>query len=107
MESDILLICDRKKIDNNGCHGAPDWMIEVVSPSSKSMDYYRKTCAYSEAGVCEYWIVDPMKETVIIYDYEHEEAPKPYHFTDKIEVRFLAGLTPDFGELKERLDNLF
>lgn len=106
VEPDILLICDQKKLDNEGCHGAPDWVIEVVSPSSKSMDYYRKTSVYSEAGVREYWIVDPLKEIIIVYDFEQEEAPQLYHFSDKIKSKVLEGLTLDFTDLKDTLNNM-
>lgn len=59
LEPDISVICDRVKLDEDGCHGAPDWIIEIVSPSSKSRDYMKKMFLYNAAGVREYWIVDP------------------------------------------------
>ena len=51
MEPDISVICDPEKIDEKGCHGAPDWVIEIVSPSSKSIDYGRKQALYLLSGV--------------------------------------------------------
>ena len=53
VEPDISVICDPDKLDNKGCHGAPDWVIEIVSPSSKRMDYLRKMNLYLMAGVRE------------------------------------------------------
>lgn len=67
VEPDISVICDPDKIDDKGCHGSPDWIIEIVSSSSRKMDYSRKQFLYLEAGVLEYWIVDPIKETILIY----------------------------------------
>ena len=74
MEPDISVICDRDKLDEKGCQGAPDWMIEIVSPSSKKMDYERKVKLYREAGAREYWIVDAETETVTVYDFERGAA---------------------------------
>ncbi len=51
MEPDVTVICDRDKLDEKGCHGAPDWAVEIVSPSSKTMDYIRKCTLYEQAGV--------------------------------------------------------
>ena len=62
VEPDISVVCDRDKLDEKGCQSAPDWIIEIVSPSSKTMDYERKVILYREAGVREYWIVDPETE---------------------------------------------
>ena len=59
LEPDISVICDLSKLDDKGCHGAPDWIIEIVSPSSKPRDYMTKLFKYRTAGVREYWIVDP------------------------------------------------
>ena len=67
VEPDISVICDPEKIDEKGCHGAPDWVIEIVSPSSKSIDYGRKQALYLLSGVREYWIVDPIRESAVIY----------------------------------------
>ena len=74
VEPDISVICDRNKLDEKGCQGAPDWIIEIVSPSSKKMDYERKVKLYREAGAREYWIVDAETETVTVYDFEHGAA---------------------------------
>lgn len=71
VEPDISVICDEKKKSEKGCQGAPDWMIEIVSPSSKTMDYERKVKLYREAGAREYWIVDSETETVTVYDFEN------------------------------------
>ena len=60
-EPDISVICDLSKLDEKGCHGAPDWIIEIVSPSSKQMDYLIKLIRYHTAGVREYWIAAPKK----------------------------------------------
>ena len=103
VEPDVVVICDRDKLDNKGCHGAPDWAIEVVSPSSKTMDYHRKLEAYRTAGVREYWIIDKKKESVIVYDLEHEEDPAMYRFTDKVKTGIIDGLEIDFEELKNYL----
>ena len=74
VEPDISVICDKDKLDEKGCQGAPDWMIEIVSPSSKTMDYERKVKLYREAGAREYWIVDPEAETVTVYDFAHADG---------------------------------
>lgn len=62
-EPDISVICDTSKLDEKGCHGAPDWIIEIVSPGNKAMDYFTKLMKYQAAGVREYWIVDHVKGT--------------------------------------------
>ena len=59
VEPDISVICDKSKLDDRGCNGAPDWVIEIVSPSSKRMDYLIKLLKYQKTGVKEYWVVDP------------------------------------------------
>lgn len=84
LEPDISVICDLSKLDEEGCHGAPDWVIEIVSKSSKPRDYMIKMIQYRAAGVREYWIVDPEKEMITVYGFEknfveqygfHEDVP--------------------------------
>ena len=85
VEPDISVICDKDKINDKGCNGAPDWIIEVVSPGSRTMDYYRKLLKYTNSGVREYWIVDPEKELVTVYDVVNEDMAE-YSFGDEIPV---------------------
>lgn len=85
VEPDISVICDQSKLDEKGCHGAPDWIIEIVSPGNKSMDYFIKLFKYRTAGVREYWIVDPAKEQVIVYQFENETMEE-YSFDEDVPV---------------------
>ncbi len=85
VEPDISVICDPSKLDEKGCHGAPDWVIEIVSESSRRMDYMIKLFKYRSSGVREYWIVDPIKERVTVYSFEHETVEE-YPFSDEIPV---------------------
>ena len=73
VEPDISVICDRAKIDEKGCHGAPDWIIEVVLPSSRKLDYSIKLFKYRTAGAREYWIIDPGERQVQIRDFENDD----------------------------------
>ena len=91
LEPDISVICDKHKIDEVGCNGAPDWVIEIVSKSSRHMDYYIKLFKYQKAGVREYWIVDPEKEVVTVYSFENETMDQ-YAFEDAVP----AGIYDDF-----------
>lgn len=100
VEPDLSVICDREKVDEKGCHGAPDWVIEIVSPSSRRMDYYTKLAEYKEAGVREYWIVDPCKKYVIVYDLEHEEVPLVCPLNGRVKSGVLEDLEIDFSEMK-------
>ena len=101
VEPDISVICDRNKLDDRGCKGAPDWIIEIVSPSSRRMDYSTKNALYSDAGVREYWIVDPEKERVTIYHYEEDAAPTIYLFTQAIRAGIFEGLSITVAELAQ------
>ena len=98
VEPDITVICDEKKLDEKGCHGAPDWVIEIVSPSSKYMDYVRKLILYEGTGVREYWLVDPERESILVYRLERRERPELYSFTDKIKAGIYEDFMIDFGE---------
>lgn len=101
VEPDISVICDEEKRAEKGCLGAPDWVIEIVSPSSKKMDYIRKTALYQEAGVREYWIVDPQKETVTVYEREQWEAPVCHTFSEQIKAGIYEDLYIDFLTINE------
>ena len=92
VEPDISVICDKNKISDKGCHGAPDWIIEIVSPSSKQMDYYKKLFKYRTAGVREYWVVDPEKELVTIYSFE-KDSMEEYSFDKDIPVGIYEGFS--------------
>lgn len=83
VEPDISVICDKNKVTDQGCNGAPDWVIEIVSPSSKAMDYFTKLFKYRIAGVREYWIVDPAKELVMVYRFE-QETMEQYSFGENV-----------------------
>lgn len=92
-EPDISVICDPGKLTDKGCFGAPDWIIEIVSPGNPCHDYMRKMNLYMHAGVREYWIVNPMKSTVTVYDFEHETGTNQYVFDDIIPVCIYEGLS--------------
>ncbi len=91
VEPDISVICDLSKLTDKGCIGAPDFIIEIVSPSSRKHDYSRKNALYSDAGVREYWIVDPEKERVTVYHYEEDAAPILYPF----DIPVTSGIYPE------------
>lgn len=98
VEPDISVICDKSKLTDKGCTGAPDWIIEVVSPGSRRMDYYTKLFKYRTSGVREYWIVDPEKNRVTVYDLEHEDVNE-YTFEDTVKVCIYSDLSINFHHL--------
>ncbi len=99
VEPDISVICDKDKLDDRGCNGAPDWIIEVVSPATKRMDYGIKLFKYRTAGVREYWIVNPLNHTVNVYDLITNELTDQYSFDDDIPVCIYKDLKINFTSL--------
>lgn len=92
VEPDISVICNTLKLDEKGCHGAPDWIIEIVSPSSKTMDCFIKLFKYRNAGVKEYWIVDPAKSLTAVYNFERETMEE-YPFGEEVPVGIYEGFS--------------
>ena len=102
LEPDLIVLCDPSKSDGRHIHGAPDFVLEVVSPSSRSRDYLVKLNKYYYAGVREYWIVDPKHQNVSVYlfhDTDEEFDHITYSFEDKIPVGIFGDLIIDFKEL--------
>lgn len=100
VEPDISVICDKDKLDERGCNGAPDWIIEIVSPSSSQIDYGKKLFKYRTAGVREYWIINPIKRIVNVFDFERgEERSNLYDFEDAIPSCIYPELTIQLSEL--------
>ena len=86
LEPDISVICDPSKLDEQGCHGAPDWVIEILSPGTERMDCGIKLFKYRSAGVREYWTINPRLRTINVYDFEYNEKTQQYGFDDEIPV---------------------
>lgn len=99
VEPDISVICDMEKLDDRGCNGAPDWIIEVTSKESQTMDYLIKLFEYRAAGVREYWIVNPMNQTVTIYTFGIEENYGQYTFDDDVPVGIYKRFSIKISEL--------
>lgn len=99
VEPDISVICDQNKLTDRGCNGAPDFIVEVVSPSSRKMDYRTKMTLYADAGVREYWIVDSEKERTTVYRYEEDAAPTIIPFSQSITVGIYGDLSITISEL--------
>lgn len=97
VEPDISVICDPNKLNDKGCTGAPDWIIEIVSPGSRRMDYFTKLFKYRTAGVREYWIVDPIKNFVIVYNFDTSDSEQ-YTFADSIKAGIYEDLIIDFSQ---------
>ena len=94
IQPDIFVVCDPDKLDGQRCNGAPDWVIEILSPSNETHDLKDKLYLYKEAGVREYWIVDPMQERVIVYPFTTTKITGIYTFDDDIP----AGIYSDAAE---------
>lgn len=92
VEPDISVVCDKNKITDKGCQGAPDWIIEIVSPSSKQMDYYKKLFKYRTTGVREYWAADPDREIVTVYNFEHDNMEE-YSFGTEVPAGICEGFS--------------
>ena len=101
VEPDISVICDRSKLTDRGCTGAPDWIIEIVSPGSSSHDYVLKLNLYADAGVRKYWIVDPGKKRIFVYHLEQEHFEvETYTFDDLVPSGIYPDLKIDFSNLE-------
>lgn len=98
-EPDISVVCDKDKLSDKGCNGSPDWIIEIVSPSTERMDYGIKLFKYRSAGVREYWIINPRTRVVNVFDFEHDQESAQYSFDDKIPVCIYSDLTIGISDL--------
>lgn len=101
LEPDITVVCDRDKLDEHGCKGAPDFIIEILSPSSQRRDRLEKYNLYQMAGVREYWIVDSERKLVQAVTLEDGRYPLPqvYMATDKAPVTVLEGCVIDLEKV--------
>lgn len=92
LEPDIFVVCDNDKLKEDGCHGAPDWVIEIVSPGTRKYDASVKKVKYRRAGVKSYWLIYPEKRLVVVFDFaDGEEDMLIYHFEDEIPVAIFEG----------------
>lgn len=92
VQPDVLVICDRDKIKGFGIYGAPDFVLEVLSKSTRKKDMSVKLAKYLEAGVREFWMIDPYKEVLITYNFEDEDfVPCIYPLTGSVPVAISGG----------------
>lgn len=103
VQPDVFVLCDRKKLTSRCVVGAPDFIIEILSSSTRRKDAILKLMKYREAGVREYWLVDTEKERVIVYFFDEDELPRIYGAADDIPVGIYGGeLTVPVGEIFEQ-----
>ena len=96
MQPDICIICDSSKLDDQGCLGAPDLVIEVLSPGNSNKEMKQKFDVYEESGVREYWVVYPEYEHVHIFTLDESEKFVGQH--PKIAGEVLRSVIfPDLG----------
>ena len=100
VQPDILVVCDRSKLDDKCCNGAPDMVVEILSPTSKRHDRIVKFQQYKKAGVREFWIVDPETKSVSAHILNNGEYTiRVYSGEDKAPVHVLEGCTIDLSEV--------
>ena len=104
VQPDIMIVCDKNKLEEQRCNGAPDFIIEIVSPSNPSDDYIKKAYYYKNYGVREYWIIDPRRKTVTVNYFEKNEISIQHSFESAIKVNIYEDLYINFTDICKRLN---
>ena len=100
VQPDITIICDEKKRGKEGCRGAPDLVVEILSPSNTAIEMSRKFKLYQKAGVREYWVVDPETKSLLVHLFQEKSAiTHIYGNTGTAPVSILSGLEITLDEV--------
>ena len=101
VQPDILVVCDKNKLDRRGCKGAPDMVVEILSPSNAKHDLWTKYRLYEKARIREYWVVDPETQMLAVYLLRNDtfNSPMFYTKTAKVKVEVLEDCRIDLGEV--------
>ena len=107
VQPDLVVICDRAKLDDKGCRGAPDWVVEVLSPSTAGHDQILKWALYQRVGVREYWLVHPVDRIVTIYTLNAGSygVPDVRELVGTLAVDVLPEIVIDWERVVRELDN--
>jgi len=106
VQPDICVICDRSKLDEAGCIGAPDLIIEILSPGNNKKDLRHKYEVYEESGVKEYWIIHPDEQTLLIYTLNAGSfiPSKLFIPGDVVKSQCIAGFSLDLEDVFNDID---
>lgn len=108
VQPDVLVVCDESKIRMDVVSGAPDLVVEVLSPSTRKKDTGLKLSKYKNTGVREYWVVDPDKMTILVYDLTKEDAVSLYGFDGQVPVGIFDGnCVIDFARIYKRIQQFY
>lgn len=110
VQPDVIIVCDRSKFQNGRVFGAPDLIVEVLSASTRKKDMTKKLSKYQNAGVREYWMVDPKDKRVIVYSHMDEEDVDIaiYTFDDIVPVKMFDGQCEvNFKEIADYISFLY
>ena len=102
VQPDLLIVCDKAKLDDAGCKGAPDMVVEILSPSTSRHDRILKFKTYLKSGIGEYWIIDPETSTLAVHILKDGDyIIHPYAAEDTVPVHILEGCTINLSEVFE------
>jgi Uma2 family endonuclease len=100
VQPDIMVVCDKNKIGDEGCRGAPDLVIEILTPSNTAIEMERKFSLYQEAGVREYWIVDSKNNILIVHCFRDSDIiTNIYKSADTVPVAVLPGFSIELEQV--------
>ena len=102
VQPDLCVICDLSKLDDQGCNGAPDLIIEILSPQNKKHDVHTKFNLYEECGVKEYWIVQPENNLVLVYTLQKDKYIGLQPFTEDDTIKSIV-----FPDMKILVNDVF
>lgn len=104
VQPDLMIVCNKNKLDGKRCNGAPDFIIEIVSPGNPAGDYIRKLYHYKNYRVREYWIVDPRRKIVTVNYFEENMLNIQYSFDSTIKVNIYEDLFINFADIADLLN---
>jgi Uma2 family endonuclease len=105
VQPDVMVVCDSSKLDRRGIRGAPDWVVEVLSPSTSGHDQIKKRTIYERHGVPEYWLIHPIDRVLTVYSLVNAEYGKPeiYELRGETRVNVLPDIVIQWDDLAARL----
>ena len=107
VQPDLVVICDLTKIKERGCFGAPDWVVEILSPHTTKKDLQDKFDLYEESGVLEYWIVEPRNQTVEVFQLDDGKYRRIRTYTreDQVSPQLFPDLVIDLDTVFDNRDD--